>query len=310
MSVVTGSETSQYAVETENLHRSFGDFIAVRSVSLNVPRGSVFGLLGANGAGKSTMLKMLMGHLKPTSGTIRILGRQLDRDLIEIRKRVGYVAEHHYLYEWMTVEEAISFTRAFHATWDDQKSAALLKRFKLPAKKRVKELSRGNRARLGLTLALSFSPELIILDEPTTGLDPIVRRDFVEHILAEIGKEGRTVLFSSHIVEEVERVADYVGILHDGKLLVTARISALKESVRKIRCETNGMKTLDPSGLPGLLGIEPLEHEQWLTFKDFSQDTLRMLTERGIAHSDVLPMSLEDIFVDMIRAEQRLEERV
>ncbi len=181
---------------------------------------------------------MLVGHLRPTAGHSHVLGalarHRLDRDS-------------------PPRAESIKFTRAFHATWDDAKAAALLKRFCLPPDKRVRQLSRGNRARLCLLLALSFNPELIILDEPTSGLDPIVRRDFIENIVAEIGQEGKTVLFSSHIVEEVERVADAVGIINDGKLLLTSSVDELKESHKRIRYATNGTRP-DLSGIAGVLG--------------------------------------------------------
>src|SRR5829696_5632448 len=123
------------AIETRNLGRKFGKFEAVKNVSLRVPRGTVFGLLGVNGAGKSTIIKMVMGHLRPTAGEVRVLGRALGEDLLGIRRRVAYVSENRYLYEWMTVGESIRFTRAFHETWDDGKAADLLKRFSLPAEK-------------------------------------------------------------------------------------------------------------------------------------------------------------------------------
>src|SRR5947209_1834674 len=221
-----------YAVETRNLGRTFGKFEAVKGVDLTVLKGTVFGLLGVNGAGKSTIIKMIVGHLRPTSGQIRVLGRALEEDLIEIRRRVAYVSENRYLYEWMTVAESIKFTRAFHDTWDDRKAADLLKRFSLPPEKKIKQLSRGNRARLCLLLALAYNPELIILDEPTSGLDPIVRRDFIENIVSEISEAGKTVLFSSHIVEEVERVADYVGIINDGEMLLVNSIDERSEERR------------------------------------------------------------------------------
>lgn len=302
-------ETSEQAIETKQLCRSFGEFVVVRDVDLTVPRGTVYGLLGINGAGKSTIIKMLMGHLRPTSGSIRLLGRSAEQDLIETRKRVGYVSENRYLYEWMTVGESIRFTRAFHPNWDDDKCEGLVKRFGLPRDKRVKQLSRGNRARLCLTLALSFNPELIILDEPTSGLDPIVRRDFIENIVAEIAQEGRTVLFSSHIVEEIERVADYVGIIHEGKLLLTAAVDELKYSVKRIRLSNNGSEP-DLTGLPGLLGVERLRHEQILTVGNFGGETLQFLSDRGISQPEILPMSLEDIFIYSVRAEHEVQESI
>jgi ABC-2 type transport system ATP-binding protein len=292
-----------FAIETRNLARTFGKFEAVKGVDLKVHKGTVFGLLGVNGAGKSTVIKMIVGHLKPTRGEIRVLGRTLGEDFIEIRKRVAYVSENRYLYEWMTVAESLRFTRAFHETWDDQKAADLLKRFSLPPEKKVRQLSRGNRARLCLLLALSYNPELIILDEPTSGLDPIVRRDFIENIVSEIAEEGKTVLFSSHIVEEVERVADYVGIMDEGELLMVSTIDEVKSSYKRVRYATNGSRP-EVAGVPGVLAVETGRHEQILTVTGWSDETLRLLGERGVKNPEVLPISLEDIFVNTVRAER------
>src|SRR5438477_12284598 len=292
-----------YAVETRNLGRTFGKFEAVKGVDLTVLKGTVFGLLGVNGAGKSTIIKMIVGHLRPTRGRIRILGRTLEEDLIEIRRRVAYVSENRYLYEWMTVAESIKFTRAFHDTWDDGKATNLLKRFSLPPEKKIKQLSRGNRARLCLLLALAYNPELIILDEPTSGLDPIVRRDFIENIISEISEEGKTVLFSSHIVEEVERVADFVGIINEGEMLLVKSIEEIKSSYKRVRYATNGARP-EVADVPGVLAIENGRHEQVLTVHGFGDETVRALAERGVASPEVLPISLEDIFVNTVRAER------
>jgi ABC-2 type transport system ATP-binding protein len=295
--------TGDYAVETENLGRTFGAFEAVKDVSLRVQKGTVFGLLGVNGAGKSTIIKMIVGHLRPTRGRITVLGRTLERDLVEIRRRVAYVSENRYLYEWMTVAESLRFTRAFHDTWDDRKAADLLKRFSLPPDKKVRQLSRGNRARLCLLLSLAYNPELIILDEPTSGLDPIVRRDFIENIVAEISEEGKTILFSSHIVEEVERVADYVGIINEGEMLMVSSIEEIKSSYKRVRYATNGRRP-EVAGVPGVLAVENGRHEQVLTVHDFGDETMHALAECGVASPEVLPISLEDIFVNTVRAER------
>jgi ABC-2 type transport system ATP-binding protein len=292
-----------YAIETRGLGRKFGKFEAVKDVSLRVPRGTVYGLLGVNGAGKSTIIKMVMGHLRPTSGEVRVLGRALGEELLDIRRRVAYVSENRYLYEWMTVEESVRFTRAFHENWDDRKAEDLRKRFSLPAEKKVRQLSRGNRARLCLLLALAFNPELIILDEPTSGLDPIVRRDFIENIVAEIAEEGRTVLFSSHIVEEVERVADYVAIINEGELLLVSTIDNIKATYKRVRYATNGTRP-EVAGVPGVLAVENGRHEQVLTVSAWGEETLRRLGERGVKDPEVLPMALEYIFVNTVRAER------
>ncbi|HEV2863675.1 MAG TPA: ABC transporter ATP-binding protein [Pyrinomonadaceae bacterium] len=303
MNTDSGFPRGDYAIETHDLWRTFGKFEAVRGVNLQVLRGTVFGLLGVNGAGKSTIIKMIIGHLRPTRGEIQVLGRALAEDPTGMRERVAYVSENRYLYEWMTVDESVRFTKAFHRTWDDRKAADLLKRFGLPGAKKVRQLSRGNRARLCLLLALSFNPELIILDEPTSGLDPIVRRDFIENIVAEIGEEGKTVLFSSHIVEEVERVADYVGIINDGQLLLTSSLDEIKASYRRIRYSANGARP-ELAGVPGVLAVENGRHEQVLTVEGWGEELMGALRERGVRDPEMLPISLEDIFVNTVRAER------
>src|SRR2546423_4868155 len=292
-----------YAVETENLGRAFGEFEAVKGVSLRVEKGTVFGLLGVNGAGKSTIIKMIVGHLRPTRGRIRVLGGALEDDLVEFRRRVASVSENRYLYEWMTVAESLEFTRAFHDTWDARKAADLLKRFSLPPEKKVRQLSRGNRARLCLLLALAYNPELIILDEPTSGLDPIVRRDFIENIVSEISEEGKTVLFSSHIVEEVERVADYVGIINEGEMLLVNSIDEIKSSYKRVRYATNGARP-EVAGVPGVLAVGDGRAAQVFTVYGLGDETVRALAERGVTSPEVLPISLEDIFVNTVRAER------
>lgn len=303
MSVDNDFARDDYAIVTENLGRRFGSFEAVRGVDMKVLKGTVFGLLGVNGAGKSTIIKMLVGHLRPSYGSIQVLSHALGDDPVGIRKRMAYVSENRYLYEWMTVAESMRFTRAFHENWDERKASDLLKRFSLPPEKKVKQLSRGNRARLCLLLALSYNPELIILDEPTSGLDPIVRRDFIENIIAEISDEGKTVLFSSHIVEEIERVADSVGIINDGELLLTSSIDEIKGSYKRIRYATNGARP-ELAGVPGVLAVENGRHEQVLTVRDWGEETLSALGGRGVANPEVLPISLEDVFVNTVRAER------
>src|SRR3989440_2579145 len=292
-----------YAVETEDLGRKFGTFEAVKGVDLLVPKGTVFGLLGVNGAGKSTIIKMVVGHLRPTSGRIRVLGRTLEEDLIEIRKRVAYVSENRYLYEWMTVAESVRFTRAFHDTWDDRKAAELLKRFSLPPGKKVRQLSRGNRARLCLLLALAYNPELIILDEPTSGLDPIVRRDFIENIVSEISEEGKTVLFSSHIVEEVERVADYVGIINEGEMLLVNSIEEIKASYKRVRYATNGARP-EVAGRPRGVAVGEGRAQQGFALARLGGAAGGAPARRRGRKPRGLPISLEDIFVNTVRAER------
>ena len=292
----------QNVLVLNEVSRSFGKTKALDDVTLSVPEGAVFGLLGLNGAGKTTLLKLLMGHLRPDGGTITVLNRDLRMDLIALRERIGYVSERRYLYEWMTAGQLLDFTRALQSTWDDARAAALVKRFDLPLDRKVKHLSGGNRARLCLALVLSYRPELLILDEPTAGLDPQIRREFLTHLVEEIAEEGTTVVFSTHLVHEIERVADTVGILHKGRLLVTGPTDELMVSVRRIHCPC-GDHIPDLGDLPGLIRHERLAGEQVVIVSNYSALTLVDLEDRGITDPNVIPLSLEDAFLEIIRAE-------
>lgn len=241
----------QLAIETNQLSRHFGRARAVSEVSLQVPRGSVCALFGLNGSGKTTLVRLLLGHLRPTSGTVRVLGRSLKDGTREIRERVGYVSESRYLYDWMTVRETLEFTRAFHRSWDNAKVSSLVERLRLPLEQPVARLSRGHRARLCLTLALAYNPELIILDEVTSGLDVVIRREVLQNVIEEISQEGRTVLFSSHSVDEVERLADQVAIMHEGRLLRQGPIDELKSVPASLE-----------DILVGLVGSQPAKEEE------------------------------------------------
>ncbi len=288
--------TADWALAMEGLSRRFGRVLAVNNLTLKVPSGCVFGLLGVNGAGKTTLLKLLMGHLRPTAGKATLLGYGFERDIIEIREHVGYVSEERYLYDWMSVSEILRFTRALHARWNDAKVEQLVGRFELPLDRRIRELSRGHRARLCLLLALAHDPDLIILDEPTSGLDPVASRSFRDTIIREIASEKRTVLLSSHNVEEIERIADYVGILHRGRLLVSAPLDDLKDSFKRIRIATNDVPR-DFTHVPGVLAVSKFAREQILVMNNFRSTTLGIFCESGLPEPEVLPMSLEEIFL-------------
>jgi ABC-2 type transport system ATP-binding protein len=289
------------AVVMEGVTRTFGKTAALADIHLRIPEGSVFGLLGLNGAGKTTLLKLLMGHLRPDKGTITVLSRDLRMGLMALRERVGYVSEARYLYDWMTVEEMLWFTKGLQSRWDDGRASALVKRFELPLDRKVKHLSAGNRARLCLTLMLSYRPELLLLDEPTAGLDPQVRREFLEHLIDEIAEAGTTVVFSTHLVHEIERVADMVGILHKGHLLVTAPTEDLMSSVRRIHCPY-GDGVADLSDLPGMIWHQRLRDEQILIVSNYSELTRVDLEDRGVWDPHVVSLSLEDVFLELVRA--------
>ena len=219
-------------IEISDLTRRFGATTALDAVSLSLPRGAVYGLVGANGAGKTTLIKHVLGLLRAEGGTVRVFGRDPVADPVGVLSRLGYLSEDNDLPGWMRVDELIRYTRAFYPAWDDAYAEELQKTFALEPSAKVRSLSKGQKARAGLLVALAYRPELLVLDEPSSGLDPIVRRDILGAIIRTIADEGRTVLFSSHLLQEVEQVADHVTMIHAGRILVSARLDEIRESHR------------------------------------------------------------------------------
>jgi ABC-2 type transport system ATP-binding protein len=218
------------AITVQALSKRFGRRLAVEDLTFEVPQGSVCGFLGRNGAGKSTAMRMMMNLLDPTAGSVTLLGLDSRRDHTALMRRVGYVSESPVLYEWMKVRELARFTAEFYPQWNRRRVDELFDRFAIDREQKVRHLSRGTQAQLALALALGGDPELLILDEPATGLDVLVRRDFLESIIQLIQQEGRTVLFSSHLLHEVERVADQVVILDRGRLVRSGSVEEFKRS--------------------------------------------------------------------------------
>lgn len=227
MSVDPGAAT-QPVVEIRNLSRRFGDSDALSGVTLSIPRGAVFGLVGVNGAGKTTLIRHVMGLLRAQSGSVSVFGLDPVSSPAAVLSRIGYLSEANDLPEWMRVDELLNFTRAFYPNWDENYAQSLRQGFELEPHKVVQSLSKGQRARLGLVLALSYRAELLILDEPSSGLDPLVRRDILRAIIKTIAEEGRTVLFSSHLLDEVERVADHIAIIDGGRIIQNDELESLK----------------------------------------------------------------------------------
>ena len=219
-------------IDITQLSRRYDTRTALDGVSLSIPRGAVYGLVGANGAGKTTLIKHILGLLRAKSGSVRVFGLDPVADPVGVLSRVGYLSEENDLPGWMSVDELIRYSRAFRPAWDDLYAEELRQSFALDPTAKIKTLSKGQKARVGILIALAYRPDLLVLDEPSSGLDPIVRRDILGAIIRTVADEGRTVLFSSHLLEEVEQVADYVTMINKGQVVLSAPLSEIREAHR------------------------------------------------------------------------------
>lgn len=291
------------AIELFHLTKRFGRTLAVNELSLKIPRGSTFGLLGPNGAGKSTAIKMMMGMLSITSGAARILGVQVEVDPVEVKQRVGYVPEVHHVYRWMRVGEAIGFCKSCFRSWNDELCREMLDRFALDPTKKVKHLSKGMQTKLAL-LAVSHEPELLLLDEPLSGLDPIAREEFLDGVLRTICDRGQTVLISSHMLDDVRRLADTVGILYEGRLLLHGDVDTLLTSTKRITATLrDGCR---PTQAPHGAIWQRIQGREWtITVRDFAPEKVQQVRAiDGVENVAVVDLGLEDLFKDFIRGQK------
>lgn len=299
--VAVPSEFSGNVIEVAGLTRRFGAKAALADVRLAVPRGGVFGLVGVNGAGKTTLIKHVLGLLRAKEGTVRVFGRDPAADPAGVLGRVGYLSEEPDLPGWMRVRELLRYTRAFYPGWDPAFAEELRAAFGLDPAARVKHLSKGQRARAGLVLALAHRPELLVLDEPSSGLDPIVRRDILAAVIRTVADEGRTVMFSSHLLHEVERVADRVALIDRGRVVFSGGLDHIKESHHRLTLRFP-RPVSSPPPLPGALAWDGAGAE-WAALCSGALDDLRGAAEGSgaqvVAHR--VP-SLDEIFVARVGA--------
>jgi ABC-type multidrug transport system ATPase subunit len=289
---------SPTAIEFEGVQKSFGLAFSLGPLTLSVPRGSIYALIGPNGAGKSTALNMLMGMGEPTLGSITMLGRNVREDEVEIKRRTAYVSPDMDYRAWGTVGRAIDFVRGFYPDWNAARCEELQFSFGVHRDTRVDALSFGARMKLALVLALSRDAELLVLDEPTLGLDAIARRQLFAELLKFMAGDGRTILISSHQLTDLERFADHTAIVNQGKLLTCGRMDQLVERYRQFDAR---VVRDTPLGVPGVSVI------------DRQGDRVRLLIDQDTAPVDALaalgievlaqvPLTLEDLFLALIKS--------
>ncbi|NOZ39057.1 MAG: ABC transporter ATP-binding protein [Planctomycetes bacterium] len=285
------------AVSLYRVTKRYGSQTALDDVSLEVPRGVVFALLGENGAGKTTTIKLLLGLDEADAGRLDVLGLDSRKQGAEVRQQVGYVPEQPTLYEWMTAAEIGWFTAGFYAGSFEHQYLTLLQQFSVPADRKIKQMSKGMRAKVALSLALAHQPELLILDEPTSGLDTLVRREFLESMV-DIAAAGRTVLLSSHLINEVERVADVVAIMREGRLLVVESLDTLKCQTQELTITVAAGST-GPPALPGQILSSRRRSRQWQVLaRNLPESAIDALRDHeSIVAVETRTPGLEEIFV-------------
>jgi ABC-2 type transport system ATP-binding protein len=222
------------------LHKNFGRKKVLDNFNMSLEEGKVYGLLGKNGEGKTTLIRMIMGIIPGDKGKILYKGEKIKFNQPLYKKEVGYIPEESIFFGWMTIRELMSFNSSFYPKWNENKARELLDRFDLAGKLKIKNLSRGMKLKLGLTVALAADPELLILDDPTSGMDVPTRHDFLKGIISEILEQGTSILFSSHLVHELEGIIDHLGILHDGKLILEENFEHVKNSAKKVHLVFDG----------------------------------------------------------------------
>ena len=293
------------AIATERLTKDYDGRRVVDGLGLRIPAGSVYGFLGRNGAGKSTTIKMLMGMVRPSFGRIELLGHDLDALPTEARGRIAYLAEGHPLYGWMTIAEAARFASAFHpGRWDRAMFERVLDHFELPGRAKIRRLSNGQRANVALALAIAPDPDLLVLDDPTLGLDTVARHDFLLSMIHLVQRRGRTILFSSHILADVERVADRIGVLVQGVLRVDCPTERFKEGVSRVVLEFAGTPPAFP-GCRGLVQAWQVGRRLELVVVDFGPEQQAAVEALEPRSWDVTGLNLEDAFVAYTRGPRR-----
>src|SRR2546422_7642168 len=291
-----------WAIDTQQLTKRYGTLDAVRSLDLKVARHGVTGFLGRNGAGKSTTIKMLLGMTRPTSGTGHVVGHPIHdtRESVEMRRRVAYVAEDKQTYAYMTVAQMIRFTRSFYADWQPDLERRLLDEYGLPPWRRVKALSKGMRTKLALLLALARRPELLILDEPSEGLDPVSIEELLQTLVATAA-EGTTIFFSSHQIAEVERIADRVCIIDHGQLVADLSLDDMRQEYRRITLGFTSEPPVADFHMPGVEHVRTSGRQMDVFVSRNAAAVVERARRAAVVSLDVTPLTLRDVFLETVQ---------
>lgn len=294
------------AIEARGLMRRFGSHVAVSGLDLSIPRGCTYGFIGLNGAGKSTTIRMLTGLLPPSAGQALLMGKDVWKDRVSAVSTLGYVPDRPNIYPWMRVGQAIEFASALWPSWDHSLAASLLTRYRLRESQKIGKLSKGEGAKLSLLLALSHDPRILILDEPTDGLDVVARDDFLEEVLESIANHDRprTVLISSHSLNDLQRLTDMVGIIHEGSMLLQASTEELVGSTKRLNVLLEQPSTPMPPAPAGTILARRRGREAAFTLRPCTREVIGHLRlQPGVLDVAIQDLSLDEIFKDLVRGQ-------
>jgi ABC-2 type transport system ATP-binding protein len=286
-------------IRTTNVRRRFGATVALDGLNLEVKEGTVYGFVGRNGAGKTTTIKMLAALLRPDAGTVEVFGEDPWKHSVETKQRIGYLSETQVLFPWMRVGEIIRFCSNFYPRWDFEYTRSMLDSLGLDETRKIGHLSKGQQRQVGLILALSHHPDLLLLDEPAGGLDTVVRRDFLKGIIELLQEHGKTVFISSHILTDIERVIDHVGIIHEGKMLISGPVDGLKESVKRVRF---GFRDGAIHQVPfsGVLKTRTSGTDLLVTVRNPDIRAIREFAGAHNADFEIIDLNLEELFIGFV----------
>jgi len=288
------------AIHTQGLEKFFGKTRAVDGLDLKVPRGAVYGFLGRNGAGKTTTVKTLLGLLRPSGGAAEVLGYDIRAGLLDILARTGFVPENKTLFGSLTPAQLVRFNRGYFPEWSDERASRYAELFEIPMERPFSKLSLGNKTKVCHLLALCQGADLLILDEPTLGLDPVITDLLLRVLVEDHVSEGRTVFLSSHQLGEVERIADWVGIIEYGKILLETRLEEIRQNYRLIRAAAETAPTISS---PDLVAVESAENFRSYLVARGAEDFAAMLQAKGMTILEILPVNLEEVFLGLTRKE-------
>ena len=288
------------AIRTDGLTYRAGRHFEIRDLSLSIPEGAVYGFLGPNGSGKTTTIRLLLGLVRPLAGEIDVLGMRIPRDSARALARVGYVPERPHLYQSLTVAESVRYHAAFYPSWNAKWARELGATFRLRGDARLSTLSKGEMGKLMVLLALAQQPDLLVLDEPTDGLDPVVRRDMLGGILEYVAERGATVFISSHLVHELERFCDWVGVMDGGRLVAEMRMQDFKGGIKRLRVRGAPARLTDPPFIVLKREQANGHGEEWIV-RGWKAPMQGYLERAGASVSEVEDLDLEEGFVEMLR---------